>query len=129
MNGRGRSPMGNKRLSKEQTKGIEHMALDNKGSALLPVGDKQSGLVNQDQPRPSPDADAGMRNAEARPPRSAHTALVVSSSLSAQVPSRQAHADVTTATPVDRAERANKWVVLVLAGTAAFMTTLDASIV
>jgi len=34
-----------------------------------------------------------------------------------------------TPTPVDRAERANKWVVLALAGTAAFMTTLDASIV
>ena len=29
----------------------------------------------------------------------------------------------------DRAERANKWVVLALAGTSAFMTTLDASIV
>jgi hypothetical protein len=39
------------------------------------------------------------------------------------------HADVASATPVDRAERANKWVVLALSGTATFMTTLDASIV
>src|SRR5437773_506993 len=34
-----------------------------------------------------------------------------------------------TPTPVDRAERANKWVVLALSGTATFMTTLDSSIV
>ena len=78
---------------------------------------------------PVGDADAGMCGAEPCPPRSAHIALVVSSSLCAQAASRQAHADVATATPVDRAERANKWVVLALSGTAAFMTTLDASIV
>ena len=39
------------------------------------------------------------------------------------------HADIATPTPIDRAERANKWVVLALEGTAAFMTTLDSSIV
>ena len=78
--------------------------------------------MDEEQPRPSPDA-------ETRPQRSAHVALAVSSSLSAQVASHPVHADVTTATPIDRAERANKWVVLALAGTAAFMTTLDASIV
>jgi EmrB/QacA subfamily drug resistance transporter len=64
-----------------------------------------------------------------RPPRSAHVALVVTSSLCAQAASRQAHADVASATPVDSAERANKWVVLALSGTGAFMTTLDSSIV
>jgi len=66
---------------------------------------------------------------QSSPPRSAQIALAVSSSLCAQAPSRQAHADVVTPTPVDRAERANKWVVLALSGTAAFMTTLDSSIV
>lgn len=50
-------------------------------------------------------------------------------SLSAQVVPRLEHDDAGTPAAVDRAERANKWVVLVLAGTAAFMTTLDASIV
>jgi hypothetical protein len=50
---------------------------------------------------------------------------VVSSALCGQAASRQAHADVATPTPVDRAERANKWVVLALSGTATFMTTLD----
>ncbi len=70
-----------------------------------------------------------MGGAQSSPPCSAQIALVVSSSLCAQAPSRQAHADVTTPTPVDRAERANKWVVLALSGTAAFMTTLDSSIV
>jgi len=74
-------------------------------------------------------AHAGMGGAESGPPRSAQIALAVSSSLCAQAPSRQAHADVATPTPVDRAERANKWVVLALSGTAAFMTTLDSSIV
>jgi EmrB/QacA subfamily drug resistance transporter len=48
-------------------------------------------------------------------------------SVSAQTASHQAHADLATA--VDRDEHANKWVVLVLAGTATFMTTLDSSIV
>jgi EmrB/QacA subfamily drug resistance transporter len=70
-----------------------------------------------------------MSGAEPSPPRSAHIALVVSSSLCAQAPSRQAHADVAAPSPVTHAERANKWVVLALSGTAAFMTTLDSSIV
>ena len=74
-------------------------------------------------------AHTGMGGAQSDPPRSAQIALVVSSSLCAQAASRQAHADVATPTPVDRAERANKWVVLALSGTAAFMTTLDSSIV
>jgi EmrB/QacA subfamily drug resistance transporter len=39
------------------------------------------------------------------------------------------HVDITTPSSVDRAESANKWLVLALVGTAAFMTTLDASIV
>src|SRR6266446_1730284 len=72
---------------------------------------------------------AEMHGAESSPPRSAHIALVVSSALCGQAASRQAHADVTTPTPVDRAERANKWIVLALSGTATFMTTLDSSIV
>jgi len=64
-----------------------------------------------------------------RTSRSAPIALVVSSALCGQAASRQAHADVAMPTPVDRAERANKWVVLALSGTATFMTTLDSSIV
>jgi EmrB/QacA subfamily drug resistance transporter len=75
------------------------------------------------------EGDAGRRGAESSPPRSAQAALVVSSSLCAQAASRQAHADLATPTDVDREERANKWVVLTLAGVAAFMTTLDSSIV
>ena len=67
--------------------------------------------------------------AKSHPPHLAHIALIVSSSLCAQAASRQAHADVAAPTPVDRDERANKWVVLALSGTAAFMTTLDSSIV
>jgi EmrB/QacA subfamily drug resistance transporter len=59
----------------------------------------------------------------------ANNALVVLSSLSAHAPSRQAHADLASPTPVDREERANKWIVLAIVGTAAFMTTLDSSIV
>src|SRR5438270_4118774 len=90
---------------------------------------ERGGLVNQEQPRRLADVDAGMRGAESCPPRSAHLALVVSSALCAQAASHQAHADIATPTPVDRMERANKWVVLALAGTAAFMTTLDSSIV
>src|SRR5205807_2723314 len=70
-----------------------------------------------------------MHDAKSCPPRSAHVALVVSSALCGQAASRQAHADVARPTHVDRAERANKWVVLALSGTATFMTTLDASIV
>jgi EmrB/QacA subfamily drug resistance transporter len=90
---------------------------------------KDGGLVNQEQAGQSADFEAGMQDAELCPPRSAHTALVVSSALCAQAASRQAHADVATSTPVDPEERANKWVVLALSGTAAFMTTLDSSIV
>jgi len=66
---------------------------------------------------------------QSSPPHSAQIALAVSSSLRAQAPSRQAHADIRTSTPVDRTERANKWVVLARSGTGAFMATLDSSIV
>jgi MFS family permease len=61
--------------------------------------------------------------------RAARAALVVSSSLSPQAAPRRAQADGAVPTSADYAERANKWVVLALAGTAAFMTTLDSSIV
>ena len=61
-------------------------------------------MSKQKQPRRLADAGVGMFGAESSPSRSAPIALVVS-------------------------ERANKWVVLVLSGTATFMTTLDASIV
>jgi EmrB/QacA subfamily drug resistance transporter len=74
-------------------------------------------------------ADARTDPAGQAPPRSAHIALVTACSLCAQAPSRQAHADTVTATPVDEAERANRWVVLALSGSAALMTTLDSSIV
>jgi EmrB/QacA subfamily drug resistance transporter len=86
-------------------------------------------LMNQEQPLQLEEANGGTYHAQSDPPRFAHICLVVSSSLSVQAPSRQALADVTTATPVDRAERANKWVVLALSATATFMTTLDSSIV
>src|SRR6266480_5538252 len=86
-------------------------------------------MSKQKQPRRLADADVGMFGAESSPSRSAPIALVVSSALCGQAASLQAHADVATPTPVDRAERANKWVVLALSGTATFMTTLDASIV
>jgi EmrB/QacA subfamily drug resistance transporter len=72
---------------------------------------------------------AGAGSTEPCPPRSAQVALVVCAALATVAPSRHAHADVARSTPVDEAERANKWVVLVLSGTATFMTTLDASIV
>ena len=78
---------------------------------------------------PVSDADAGRSGAETAPPRSAHIALVVSSSLCAQAASRQAHVDAVAPSPVGQAELANKWVVLALSGTATFMTTLDSSIV
>ncbi|HEX3663848.1 MAG TPA: hypothetical protein VHU23_01265, partial [Rhizomicrobium sp.] len=81
------------------------------------------------QPRRLADADVGMFGAKSNPSRSATIALVVSSALCCQAASRQAHVDVATPTPVDHAERANKWVVLALSGTATFMTTLDSSIV
>ena len=85
-------------------------------------------MSKQNQPRRLADADVGMFGASS-PSRSGPIALVVSSTLCGQAASRQAHADVATSTPVDRAERANKWIVLALSGTATFMTTLDSSIV
>jgi hypothetical protein len=81
------------------------------------------------QPRRLADADAGIFGAASSSSRSLPTALVVSSALCGNAASRQAHADLATPTPVDTAERANKWVVLALSGTATFMTTLDSSIV
>jgi EmrB/QacA subfamily drug resistance transporter len=63
------------------------------------------------------------------PSRSGQIAIVVSSALGGHAASRQAHVDVAMPTPVDPGERASKWVVLALSGTATFMTTLDSSIV
>jgi len=85
--------------------------------------------LNQEQSLRLAEANDGSSGAASSPPRSAQICLVASSSLCNQAPSRQAHADVTTPTPIDRAERANKWVVLALSATATFMTTLDSSIV
>jgi EmrB/QacA subfamily drug resistance transporter len=87
------------------------------------------GRANEEQPCRPAAAPAGRSGAESGPPRSAQIGLVVSSSLCVQAPSRQSHADVAAPTPVDREERANKWVVLALSATATFMTTLDSSIV
>lgn len=54
---------------------------------------------------------------------------VASASVRARAPSRQARADVAPPSPKDHVERANKWVVLAISATAAFMTTLDSSTV
>ena len=54
--------------------------------------------------------------------------LPVPTPLFAMTPSGRTNAEGSWS-PLDGAECANKWVVLVLAGTAAFMTTLDSSIV
>lgn len=121
--------MGNERLPVGRTARNARDAHDNTGPALLPAGEEDGDPVSEERPRRLADADSGMWDAEPCPPRSAHIAVVVSSSLCAQVASRQVHADLATPAPIDRAERANKWVVLVLAGSAAFMTTLDSSIV
>jgi len=86
-------------------------------------------MSKQKQPRRLAHADVGVFDAASSPSRSATIALVVSSALCGHAASRQAHADLAASTPVDRAERANKWVVLALSGTATFMTTLDSSIV
>ncbi len=86
-------------------------------------------MGKQKQPRRLADTAVGMSVTESSPSRSGPIALVVSSALCGQAASRQAHADLFAPTPVDRAERANKWVVLALSGTATFMTTLDSSIV
>jgi EmrB/QacA subfamily drug resistance transporter len=61
--------------------------------------------------------------------RTAYAAMVVCMSLTAYAPSQTAHTDVSSPTAVDTEERANKWIVLAIAGGAAFMTTLDSSIV
>ena len=86
-------------------------------------------MSKQEQPRRLADADVEVFGAESSSSRSAPIALVVSSALCGHAASRQAHVDVATPTHVDPAERANKWVVLTLSGTATFMTTLDSSIV
>src|SRR2546421_8720011 len=86
-------------------------------------------MSKQEQPRRLADADVEVFGAESSSSRSAPIALVVSSALCGHAASRQAHVDVATPTHVGPAERANKWVVLTLSGTATFMTTLDSSIV
>src|SRR5579885_831963 len=106
--------MGNERLPVGRTARNARDAHDNTGPALLPAGEEDGDPVSEERPRRLADADSGMWDPEPCPPRSAHIAVVVSSSLCAQVASRQVHADVATPAPIDRAERANKWVVLVL---------------
>jgi EmrB/QacA subfamily drug resistance transporter len=59
----------------------------------------------------------------------ARVAITALHSLSTQVASWHTHADIARPDTLERAERANKWVVLALAGSAAFMTSLDSSIV
>ncbi|MGZ3601574.1 MAG: MFS transporter [Ktedonobacterales bacterium] len=59
----------------------------------------------------------------------AYVAMIVCTSLSTQAASQAVHTDVSSPTAVDTEERANKWVILAIAGGAAFMTTLDSSIV
>jgi EmrB/QacA subfamily drug resistance transporter len=86
-------------------------------------------MSKQKQPRGVAGASVGMFGAESSPSRSAPIDLVISSALCGRAASHQAYADAATLTPVDRAESANKWVVLALSGTATFMTTLDSSIV
>src|SRR6476619_3437707 len=98
-------------------------------SAEGSIKGRQAYMSKQKQPRRLADADVGVFGAASSPSRSATIALVVSSALCCQAASRQAQVDVATPTPVDHAERANKWVVLALSGTATFMTTLDSSIV
>lgn len=61
--------------------------------------------------------------------RRARAALLTACTLCPQAPSQRAHDDVATAAPLDVEERANKWLVLALSGTSAFVTTLDSSIV
>src|SRR5215469_12907167 len=73
------------------------------------------------------EAEAG--RAGEPPPRRARAALLTASTLCPQAPSQRAHDDVATPAPVDVEERANRWLVLALAGTSAFMTTLDSSLV
>jgi EmrB/QacA subfamily drug resistance transporter len=62
-------------------------------------------------------------------PPLARIALGVLHSLSAHVASWHADAEIRKPATVERAESANKWIVLALAGTSAFMTSLDSSIV
>src|SRR5438552_15250910 len=85
-------------------------------------------MSKQKQPRRLADADVEVFGAESSSSRSAPIALVVSSALCGHAASRQAHVDVAPPTHVDPAERANKWVVLPLSGTAPFMTTLGSSL-
>jgi EmrB/QacA subfamily drug resistance transporter len=85
--------------------------------------------MNHEQLQRPIDDNAGTSPVQTLPPRTARDALVVACTLCAGVASRQAYADCVASTPVDRDERANRWAVLALSGTAAFMTTLDSSIV
>jgi EmrB/QacA subfamily drug resistance transporter len=85
--------------------------------------------MSQEPPQLPMAANAHTSQMPNAPPRAARGALVVACSLCAQVASRQAHADCVAPTPVDLEERAKKWAVLALSGAAAFMTTLDSSIV
>jgi EmrB/QacA subfamily drug resistance transporter len=85
--------------------------------------------MSQEPPQRPTESHGGASAVQTAPPPAAYDALIVTCSLSAHVATRQAHADCHTPTPIDVDERANKWAVLVLSGSAAFMTTLDTSIV
>src|SRR5215469_1484600 len=82
--------------------------------------------MTQEPPQQPTESHGAVQTA---PPPEAYSALVVTCSISAHVATRQAHADCQMATRVDVDECANRWAVLVLSGSAAFMTTLDSSIV
>jgi EmrB/QacA subfamily drug resistance transporter len=84
--------------------------------------------MSHEQPQEMVDENTGT-SLQIAPPRTAHDALVVTCSLCAAVPSRQAQVDCVAPTAIDHDERANQWAVLALSGGAAFMTTLDSSIV
>jgi EmrB/QacA subfamily drug resistance transporter len=62
-------------------------------------------------------------------PRPARIVLTVLHSLSAHVASWHTETDIRGPATLERGESANRWVVLALAGIAAFMTSLDSSIV
>ncbi|MGZ3665392.1 MAG: hypothetical protein ACXVDA_13005, partial [Ktedonobacterales bacterium] len=48
--------------------------------------------------------------------RVAYVAMIVCTSLSTQAASQAVHTDVSSPTAVDTEERANKWVILAIAG-------------
>src|SRR5215469_8901092 len=86
-------------------------------------------MSQEPPPQPPTESHGGTSAVQPAPPVAAYHVLVGTCSLEAHVATRQAHTDCHVPTPVDTDERANKWAVLALSGSAAFMTTLDSSIV